>query len=104
MSKNQQIIERIVVTFFQAVIAYLTVNQTNLHGNWRIVAIGALGAGLSAVYNVLRQSNPTIPTYPKSPVAAGTTIQPDSPTDQKEKEILDDLANEETPPVTPPTT
>lgn len=61
MTKNQIILEHIVVTFFEAGVAYLTINQTNLSGDWKGVAIGAVGAGLAAVYNVLRQSKPTIP-------------------------------------------
>ncbi len=60
MSKTNQILEKIIVTFFQAAVAYLAVNQTNLSGNAKLTAIGALGAGLSGVYNLLRQSTPTI--------------------------------------------
>lgn len=71
MTKNQTLIEHVIITFFEAVIAYVSVNQTNLSGNAKGVAIGAVGLGLSAAYNVLRQSNPTIftPTYPQPPVA-----------------------------------
>lgn len=60
MTKSQQQLEHVVVTFFEAGVAYISINQTNLHGDWKPVAIGALGAALSAVYNLLRQSNPTI--------------------------------------------
>lgn len=60
MTKTQQTVEHIVVTFFEAGIAYLAINQTNLSGNAKLTAIGALGAGLSAVYNILRQSTPTL--------------------------------------------
>lgn len=60
MTKNQIIVEHVLVTFIEAAVAYLAINQTNLRGDWKIVAIGALGAGLSAAYNVLRQSEPTL--------------------------------------------
>jgi len=69
MSKYQQIAEHVVVTFFEAAIAYLAINQTNLSGNAKLTAIGALGAGLSAAYNVVRQSAPTLPVVtPAAPV------------------------------------
>ena len=64
MTKNQQLIEKIIVTAFEAAIAYISINQTNLSGNAKWTAIGALGAALSAAYNVLRQSTPTIPPLP----------------------------------------
>lgn len=65
MTKIQQTIEHVVVTFFEAGIAYVTVNQTHISTQSKAVAIGAFGAGLSAVYNLLRQSKPTV-TYPKA--------------------------------------
>jgi len=70
MTKSQQQIEHIIVTFFEAGIAYLAINQTNLSGNAKLTAIGALGAALSAVYNLTRQSSPTIvsQTVPELPV------------------------------------
>lgn len=71
MTKNQILAEHIVVTFVEAAVAYLSINQTSLHGNWKPVAIGALGAALSAVYNLLRQSPPTI-TQPSLPVTGAT--------------------------------
>lgn len=58
MSKYQQIAEHIGITFFEAAIAYIIVIP---HVTWtRTVIAGAIGAGLSAVYNLLRQSTPTI--------------------------------------------
>lgn len=60
MNKYNQIIEKILVTFIEAAVAYVAINQTNLSGNAKLTAIGAVGAGLSAVYNLLRQSQPTI--------------------------------------------
>lgn len=60
MTKNQIMLEHIVVTFFEGAISYLTINQTNLTGISKTAAIGACAFGLSAVYNLLRQSNPTI--------------------------------------------
>lgn len=58
MSKNKIMLEHVVVTFFEAAVAYLVVIPTVSWG--KTVVAGALGAGLSAVYNVLRQSNPTV--------------------------------------------
>ena len=74
MTKNQILAEKIIVTFFEAAIAYLTVNQTNLSGNAKTTAIGAVGFGLSAAYNLLRESKPTLvppftaPTPPLPPL------------------------------------
>lgn len=61
MTKAETIVEHVVVTFFEAAIAYLTINQTNLTGSAKLTAIGALGAGISAAYNLARQANPTLP-------------------------------------------
>jgi hypothetical protein len=63
MTKSQQVVEHIIITFVEAGAAYLIVIPTT---NWtKTVLAGAVGAGLSAVYNVLRQSTPTIvPTIP----------------------------------------
>lgn len=62
MTKSQQVIEHIIVTFVEAALAYLIVIPTV---NWTRTAIaGAVGAGLSAAYNVLRQSTPTMPPTP----------------------------------------
>lgn len=60
MTKNQQLAEKVIVTFVEAALAYVAINQTNLSGNLKLTAIGALGAGLSAVYNLVRQAEPTI--------------------------------------------
>ena len=68
MTKSLVVVEHIIVTFFEAAVAYVSINQTNLSGSAKWVAIGALGAGISAVYNVLRQSNPTLPAVPVDPV------------------------------------
>lgn len=76
MTKNQIIAEHVIVTFFEALGAYLIVNQTSLTGNWRGAAIGAVGFALSVAYNVLRQSVPTIPTLPP----AGDIGEPSTPT------------------------
>lgn len=62
MTKTQIIIEHIVVTFVESAGTYLIVIPTV---NWSRAAIaGAIGAGLSAVYNVVRQSSPTITSPP----------------------------------------
>lgn len=62
MTKVQQTVEHVIVTFFEAAVAYLVVIPTV---NWgKTVVAGAIGAGLSAVYNVLRQSTPTLPEVP----------------------------------------
>jgi hypothetical protein len=76
MSKTSLIIEHVVVTFFEGVISYLSINQTNLTGNTKTVAIGAAGFGLSAAYNVLRQSTPTVPTPSTDKTAAKNTFIP----------------------------
>ena len=65
MTKNEQVLEKIVVTAVEAALAYLAVNQTNLSGNAKLTVIGAFGAALSAVYNLVRQAQPTIPEPPK---------------------------------------
>lgn len=73
MSKAQQMIEHIVVTFVEAALAYVIVIP-NPHLNKTAIA-GAVGAGLSAVYNLIRQSNPTIqPTPPFTPVTTTTVV------------------------------
>lgn len=67
MTKVQQTVEHVIVTFFEAAVAYLVVIPTV---NWgKTVVAGAIGAGLSAVYNVLRQSAPpVVETLPAPPV------------------------------------
>lgn len=72
MSKTSQLVEHVIVTFFEAGIAYLVINQTNLNGNPKAVAIGAVGFGLSAVYNLIRQSTPPVS---QSPVVPSSTVQ-----------------------------
>lgn len=77
MTKTQQTIEHIVVTFFEAAIAYIIVIPTV---NWgKTVIAGAIGAGLSAVYNVLRQSTPTITELPTSTITQIPVVTPEEP-------------------------
>lgn len=76
MTKNQIIAEHVVVTFFEGVIGYLTVNQTNLSTNWKTVAIGAIMFGLSLVYNLLRQSTPTLLDVPTSALSLPPSLGP----------------------------
>lgn len=58
MTKYQQIAEKIVITFVEAAIAYwVVIPHTTIT---KTAIAGAVGAGLSAVYNLLRESNPTI--------------------------------------------
>jgi hypothetical protein len=66
-TKTQQTIEHVIVTFFEAGLGYLIVIPTV---SWTKTALaGAIGAGLSAVYNVIRQSTP-----PNLPIAPYATI------------------------------
>lgn len=74
MTKLQQQIEHVVVTAFEAAIAYIAV-APNVQFNKTLLA-GAAGAALSAVYNVLRQSTPTIAPTKSSGVTP--TLAPDS--------------------------
>lgn len=76
MTKNQLIIEKVIVTFFEAAIAYITVNQTDVSRNIKLVGTGALAAGLSAVYNVVRQSKPPTMTDKVPPVARTIEVAP----------------------------
>lgn len=76
MTKSAQIIEHVVVTFVEAGLAYVAINQTNLHGAPKVVVIGALGAGLSAVYNLLRQSQPTMTAPAVTPSEPSTVVPP----------------------------
>lgn len=58
MTKYALIAEKVVVTFFEAAVGYLIVVPTV---NWtKTVLAGAVGAGLSAVYNLVRESEPTM--------------------------------------------
>jgi len=78
MSKTAQLIEKILVTFVEAAGAYyLTV--TNPQAGKTAIA-GAIGAGLSAVYNVLRQSQPTIVSPTVAPGTYTTSVGITSPT------------------------
>lgn len=97
MTKNQQLLEKILVTAIEADLIYLSMTS---NFQWNRAGLAALlGAAFSAVYNVLRQSQPTIPT--PTPQQLPKTISAVAPTTPSEDDILNDLANEETPPVTP---
>jgi len=74
MTKNMIIAEHIVVTFFEAAIAYvIVIPQTN----WGKTALaGAIGAGLSAAYNVLRQAEPTLSTPTLAVTSAPVVVAP----------------------------
>ena len=74
MTKTQLVTEHVFVTFIEAAAAYLIVIPTV---NWTKTAIvGAIGAGLSAAYNILRQSTPTVPTPSTDKTAAKNTFIP----------------------------
>jgi hypothetical protein len=74
MTKYQMLVEKVVVTFFQAGIAYVAVAP---HVQWdKTLIAGALGAGLSAVYNLLRESKPTTIV---TPLVTPTTFSPIEP-------------------------
>lgn len=90
MTKVESIVEHAVVTFFESAVAYLIVIPTV---NWnRTVLAGAIGMGLSAAYNVVRQSTPTVPepvapeevatpvTVPETPPVVTSTPTLDQPT------------------------
>lgn len=71
MTKYQIIAERVAITFAESAAAYLIVIPTV---NWnKTVIAGAIGAGLSAVYNLLREAQPTITPVEQTPVV----ISPD---------------------------
>ena len=59
---TQRYIEKIVVTFFEGAIGYLVVLPNPSYT--KATLIGALAAGLSFVYNVVRESIPTTATPP----------------------------------------
>jgi len=73
-TKYQQLAEKVAVTFVEAAVVYLTVVPTV---NWNKTAIaGAVGAGLSAVYNLVRQSQPTVvATTPVVVVPAAVPVE-----------------------------
>ena len=58
MTRYQILAERAVVTFVEAAATYYAVSGSPTLNKTAIA--GALGAGLSAVYNFLRESSPTI--------------------------------------------
>lgn len=61
--------EKALVTFVEAAVAYVIVIPTV---NWdKTVIAGAIGAGLSAVYNVVRESTPTAVT--EVPISVAST-------------------------------
>lgn len=50
-----KLVERAVITFVEAAVAFLSVNGWNF--NSKTAVAGAVGAGLSAVYNLTKQYN-----------------------------------------------
>jgi hypothetical protein len=48
-----KLVEKVVVTFVEAAVAYLSLNSWNF--NSKTVVAGAVGAGVSAAYNVVKQ-------------------------------------------------
>ena len=111
MTKAEQLIERIVVTFVETAGAYLIVIPTT---NWsKTVIAGAIGAGLSAVYNIVRQSAPTVPpspptvvppVTPPAPVAVVTPVGQGSDQNTNTAPLISDVTPQNTPPeATPPT-
>ncbi len=83
MTKVETAVEHAIVTFFEAALAYIIVIPTV---NWsKTVIAGAIGAGLSAVYNTVRLStSPTEITLgtpvvsPADPPASTETTPSDS--------------------------
>lgn len=71
MSKVLRVAERVVVTFFEAALAYyVAVGSPKLN---KALVVGAVGAGVSAIYNLVRESPPTLSNTPPvspPPVAA----------------------------------
>lgn len=72
MSKTVVIIERAVVTAIEAGAAYFALNGYDFTN--KTVRAGAVGAVLSAVYNLLRESSPTLPE--PTPAPSAQVIQP----------------------------
>lgn len=72
MTKNQLIAEHVAVTFFEGAGAYLIAIPTVSWGKSALA--GAVAAGLSLVYNVLRQSQPTL--VDTTPPVTGITLGP----------------------------
>jgi hypothetical protein len=94
MTKFEIVAEHTIVTFFEAAVAYLIVIPTV---NWnRTVLAGAIGAGISAVYNTVRQATPNVPE-----VAPVTVV---SPTIQSTPEVLSVTAPLPSPTPQPPVT
>ena len=77
MNKYQLMAEKIIVTFAEAAVAFLIVIPSPTFG--KTVFAGAIGAGLSAVYNFLRESNPTIvvPTVATPVATPVVTVTPE---------------------------
>jgi hypothetical protein len=75
MTRLQISIEHVITTFFEAAVAYLIVVPTV---NWgKTIYAGAVGAGLSAIYNGARQSTP--PTVTESPSPVVSPVGPATP-------------------------
>lgn len=62
MTKTQQILERVVVTLVEAPSAYGIATATGSKGTGLAVLTAAFAGGLSVLYNLLRQSKPTMLT------------------------------------------
>jgi hypothetical protein len=93
MTKVETIAEHAVVTFVESAVAYLIVIPTV---NWnRTVLAGAIGAGLSAAYNVVRQSTPTVaePTVVAPPVTEIPVVAPETPPVVTSSPTLDQPTN-----------
>ena len=62
-----RVAEKVVITFGEAALAYIAVVP---HVTWnKALLSGAVGAGISAVYNLARESNPpSTPVVPSVPV------------------------------------
>lgn len=51
----KKVVERAVITFFEAAVPFLALNHWDFSN--KTVLAGAVGAGLSAVYNFVKQYN-----------------------------------------------
>lgn len=93
MTKTQSTIEHVVVTFVESALAYVVVIPTV---NWnRTVIAGAIGAGLSAAYNILRQSNPPVVTA--TPAVAPPVVMPPETIPPATPEVAPEVSPSETP-------
>lgn len=103
MTKNEQIIEKVVVTFFEGAIPYLSLHSADLAVQTKVVLFGAFAAGLSLAYNLVRQSTPTIVAPPALPIAAQTVgLVSGTPLNGVNQLASSDLPGQ-SPPIAPPT-